>query len=75
MEVQCCVCSKVRQDQAWVDPDSINLNSSDVSHGYCPTCVAEVLAEVRRRASSHPAPPWSAASFVGNVAVAKDLSG
>jgi hypothetical protein len=46
MITQCCVCRKVRRGERWralrlpLEPET------RVSHGYCPTCAAEVHAEI-----------------------------
>jgi len=47
MVVQCCVCKRIRVEDNWVgvaNPESI---ARTASHGYCPTCFVEALAERR----------------------------
>ena len=45
MTVQCCRCSKVRMEGAWV---SLSTGPSDsVSHTYCPVCLEDFVRQFR----------------------------
>jgi len=44
--VQCCQCRRVRQGGEW--RRQTVASREVVSHGYCPTCLEETLAGVRR---------------------------
>lgn len=46
MQVQCCVCKKVRAGSQWVTPAAGSLKREPVSHGYCPACAAKAFAEL-----------------------------
>lgn len=47
MEVQCCVCKKVRVDGQWMSPDLTPPVPNETSHGYCPVCADDAFREVR----------------------------
>lgn len=51
MITQCCVCHKIRQgdetSKIWVDPPA-NLDSEELSHGYCPPCAQKAFAELEQ---------------------------
>ena len=47
MEVQCCVCHKVRKGETWGSGDHYDIPHQDVSHGYCPKCEAKAKAELQ----------------------------
>ena len=44
LQVQCCVCRRIRDGHAWIaaKPD----NRMDCSHTYCPDCHRKAMAEV-----------------------------
>jgi len=44
MDVQCCVCKKIRVEGRWVESDAA---PREVSHGYCPVCADDAFREVR----------------------------
>lgn len=44
MTVKCCVCTKTRVNDQWLDAE-IKANEL-VSHSYCPTCLDAALAEL-----------------------------
>lgn len=44
--VQCCVCKKIKRDGIFVTPMADELIGKQISHGYCPVCVAAVYAEI-----------------------------
>lgn len=45
MQRMCCVCQKTKSDGQWLAmPVEI---SGPVTHGYCPECFAEVMAEIQ----------------------------
>jgi hypothetical protein len=41
----CCVCHKVERDGEWLYAPCLSENAL-VTHGYCPSCFAEAMAEV-----------------------------
>lgn len=44
MTVKCCVCTKIRIDNQWLDSE---VKSDElVSHSYCPVCLDVALAEL-----------------------------
>jgi sRNA-binding protein len=45
MTVQCCVCKKERVDGAW--RPACEVEHRQVSHTYCPTCLANARAEMQ----------------------------
>ena len=48
MNVQCCVCEKIRHEGTWVLPESIGtVLQGPVSHGYCPECLEKAMEEIR----------------------------
>lgn len=47
MDVQCCVCKKIRIDGRWITPLTTESRSAEMSHGYCPTCADDAFREVR----------------------------
>jgi hypothetical protein len=47
MQVQCCVCQRVRTPEGWTEPESPKALREHVSHGYCPRCAAKALEEIR----------------------------
>lgn len=48
MEVQCCVCKRIRKDDHWVRPARTEaVNAAAMSHGYCPRCASKVLEDIR----------------------------
>lgn len=48
MTTQCCVCGKIRQEGQWAVPAPDSLDKGDITHGYCPECAAQAMAEVQR---------------------------
>lgn len=46
MVIVCCVCQKMKKGNFWIEdpPPRHEL----LSHGYCPTCAAEVRKELSR---------------------------
>lgn len=46
MTIACCVCNQIRIDGEWVNPRGGNPN--EMSHMYCPPCMAIQLNEIRR---------------------------
>ncbi|NTV14124.1 MAG: hypothetical protein HGA96_09395 [Desulfobulbaceae bacterium] len=44
MTVKCCVCTKTRINDQWLDAE-IKANEL-VSHSYCPACLDAALAEL-----------------------------
>lgn len=51
MDVQCCVCKKLRHGSRWVPVADSQLDYDGISHGYCPKCAAKAFEEIRRQAS------------------------
>ena len=51
MEVQCCVCKKIRNGDRWVSVQKKDLPSRSISHGYCPKCADAAFAEIRNTRS------------------------
>ncbi len=51
MYVQCCVCKRVREDDAWVLPESGENLQTNASHGYCPECAEAAFREIREMLS------------------------
>lgn len=49
MEVQCCVCKKIRTSGKWVIRPRSGVIASETSHGYCPDCAEAASAEIRAR--------------------------
>ena len=47
MEVQCCVCKRIRVDGLWVQRDQTLPHTKETSHGYCPSCADDAFREVR----------------------------
>lgn len=47
MEVQCCVCKKIRVDGLWIETDTTQPRPRETSHGYCPICADDAFREVR----------------------------
>lgn len=47
MDVQCCVCKKVRLEERWVVLDALVPHDVETSHGYCPGCAGDAFQEVR----------------------------
>ncbi len=45
MVVQCCVCKKIRENDSWVEA-TFYFDPEEASHGYCPACSAQALAEI-----------------------------
>jgi len=45
MTKQCCVCKKVERDGAWKRQRDLIL--SNVSHTYCPVCLAATMQSMR----------------------------
>jgi len=47
----CCVCQRVERHGVW---ESVGFLSGDepVTHGYCPDCFVEVLAEIEELAGA-----------------------
>ena len=41
----CCVCNRVEQDKSWTDHYLFAVDER-VTHGYCPTCFDEAMAEI-----------------------------
>jgi hypothetical protein len=41
----CCVCHRIERNGAWEPVSSLSENEQ-VTHGYCPACYAEAMAEV-----------------------------
>jgi hypothetical protein len=46
MQVQCCVCKKLRVGRSWVKP-SEDVSQHDLSHGYCPACLDKARKEIQ----------------------------
>lgn len=44
--VKCCKCHRVRVNGEWEYADQADSEDQMVSHSYCPTCLAEVHAEL-----------------------------
>jgi len=53
MYVQCCVCKRVRQDDAWVLPESGVNFQPDASRGYCPECAEAAFKEIEQMNNNH----------------------
>ena len=49
MTVKCCVCTKIRVDNQWLNSDSDHTIHELVSHSYCPRCFAEAIAELNNQ--------------------------
>jgi len=47
MIVKCCVCHKVRENEAWRSAEPAELTDQSVSHGYCPDCAEAAFREIR----------------------------
>ena len=47
MTIQCCQCRKVKQGREWVPVHADTLEN--VSHGYCPRCLADAEEQLRAR--------------------------
>lgn len=47
MVVQCCVCKKIRVEDAWKAVELYAALPTDMSHGYCPACAEDAFREVR----------------------------
>lgn len=47
MQVQCCVCKRVRREGHWVRLKRAETLRDNVSHGYCPRCASKVLEDIR----------------------------
>ena len=47
MEVQCCVCKKIRVEGRWTVIDTHAPRAAETSHGYCPSCADDAFREVR----------------------------
>jgi len=52
MEIQCCVCWKVRTGSTWTAVDHPELVAVHASHGYCPTCASAAFAGLAKVAAS-----------------------
>ncbi len=48
MIVQCCSCKRVKSGEKWEGADRQFTIEDHVSHGYCPPCKLEVLAQASR---------------------------
>ena len=46
MITQCCVCRKIRKGTQWDASKPEELLGHDISHGYCPVCALNALAEI-----------------------------
>lgn len=73
MRRMCCVCQRTEQGgQWWLLPAPAEAET--VTHGYCPDCHAQVMAEIRRfsqhRATGHQAQPSSLWGAPGGAGVA-----
>ncbi|MBI1319155.1 MAG: hypothetical protein GC168_09425 [Candidatus Hydrogenedens sp.] len=44
MQVQCCVCKRVRTETGW---EAKVAESAVCSHSYCPQCAEEAFADIR----------------------------
>ena len=44
MTVKCCVCTKTRIDDQWLDAET--AANELISHSYCPVCLDAALAEL-----------------------------
>lgn len=42
IQVQCCVCSRIRQGIRWVA--NVRPSQQETSHSYCPTCLVAAMA-------------------------------
>ena len=51
MQVQCCVCKRVRKEGRWERLKRREALQGEVSHGYCPRCASKVLEELRAQGS------------------------
>lgn len=49
----CCVCHKIEQEGEWLFASSLSENAL-LTHGYCPSCFAEAMAEVEDALGSLP---------------------
>ena len=49
MEVQCCVCKRIRTTDKWVFRPRVGVVASEISHGYCPDCAEATFAKIRAR--------------------------
>ncbi len=60
MTVQCCVCKKERIDGAWRPAG--NTNAYEVTHTYCPVCLAKARADMQAELLREPRilAPWPA---------------
>ena len=46
-EVKCCRCQRVRTDEGrWIYEEKEDENTRMYSHSYCPSCLAEVHADL-----------------------------
>jgi len=45
MIVQCCICQRVRDGEAWRPADPAELKGNNISHGYCPDCEDKYRAD------------------------------
>lgn len=46
MQTVCCICHKTKTRSRWVKPGQ--FPAQNVSHGYCPRCFRQLMAEVHR---------------------------
>ncbi|MCX8064229.1 MAG: hypothetical protein N3G21_03570 [Candidatus Hydrogenedentes bacterium] len=44
--VQCCICGKVRHDAQWISIPQKNIESSRISHTYCPECARLFMMQI-----------------------------
>ena len=47
MVVQCCVCKKIRKNDAWIMAAPTTHREAVTSHGYCPNCAKDAFREIK----------------------------
>jgi hypothetical protein len=52
MDIQCCVCKKVKHGDAWHTVAHPEVVAAHASHGYCPVCAADAFAEIEQIAAA-----------------------
>ena len=48
LEVQCCVCRRLRREDDWVVVANPDAYAAAASHGYCPECAQQAFEEIRK---------------------------
>ncbi len=46
MQVQCCVCQRVRHGDKWQEAQERELRNRPISHTYCRRCANEFICEI-----------------------------